>query len=189
MIRRVPLLVLLLCATACAPQQPPTGLSALHKAETWNQARKVYFHATKSPARPDKWDGIRAEAIDVRLYKRPRPDLVIATYGETWFNTTGWDVHVALMGTNDIPVYPGNLYICPNGSYFAVEWVNDNTLAIYYPSGYYPDERDYRTGRSSKSPTFEYEKGTINVKFIAADRSTMVAKEEAMNAKAIKLTN
>jgi len=190
-IRRAHFLVLLLCATACAPQQPPTGLRALQKAETWNQARKVYFHAAKSPARSDKLDGIRGEALDVRLYRGPRPDLVVVTYGETWFNTTGWDVHVALMRTNDVPAYPGNLYICPNGSNFAVDWMNDDTIAIYYPAGYYPDERDYKSGQSTRSSKFEYEKkiGTINVKFIAADRSTMEAKEEAMNAKAIKLTN
>jgi len=189
--RRVHFLALVLCATACAPRQPSTGLRALRNAETWNQARKVYFHATKSPARFDKSDGIRGEAIDVRLYRCPRPELVLVTYGETWFNTTGWDVHLALMRTNDVPTYPGNLYICPNGSHFAVEWMNDDTLAVYYPSGYYPDERDEKSGRSSKSSTFEYEKkiGTINVKFIAADRPTMEAKEEAMNAKAIKLTN
>jgi hypothetical protein len=182
---------LLLCATACAPQQPATGLVALQKTETWNKARKVYFHAAKSPARFDKSDGIRGEAVDVRLYRCPRPDLVVVTYGETWFNTTGWDVHVVLMRTNDVPTYPGNLYICPNGSHFAVDWMNDNTLVIYYPSGCYPDERDYKSGRSSKSSTFEYEKkiGDINVKFIGTDKSTMEVKDEAMNAKVIKLTN
>ena len=92
------------------------------------------------------------------------------------------------MRTNDIPTYPGNVYVCPIDYYFAIEWVDGDTLAIYYPAGYYPDERDYKTGRSTQSAKFQYEKkvGGIDVKFIAADRATMEAKYEAMQAVEIK---
>jgi len=169
----------------CVPQQPPTGLPALHKAETWTQAREVYFHTAKAPPRPYKWDGEKGEIFDVHIYKTPRPDLVLVTYGETYHNTTGWDVHLGIMRTNNIPTYPGNVYVCPvPGFNRAFDWIDDNTLAIYYPAGDYPDQRDHKSGRTTRSPTFEYEKkvGTIDVKFIAADRATMNAKQETMNA-------
>jgi hypothetical protein len=186
---RVLLYGFLLYAAACTPRQPRSSLLELQNPETWNQARELYFHSTKAPVRPYDFEGEKAEIIDVRVYQGPQPDLVIVTYGETYHDTTGWDVHVALMRTNDIPTYPGNVYICPNGFDFAIDWIDTNTMGVYYPAGYYPDKRDYTSGRSTRSPTFQYEKkvGAINVKFIAADKSTMEIRKEAMDAKQLRI--
>jgi len=187
MMKHVLSLGLLLCATACAPQSPPTGLPALQNEVTWNLAREAYFRTAQAPQRPYKWDGEKGEMVDVHVYSFPRPDLVLVTCGETYHNTTGWDIHVVLMKTNEVPAYPGNLYLSPLGSDFAADWLNDSTLEIFYPAGYYPDSRDPKTGAVSKFPDFQYEKQVagISVKFIPADRGTMDAKKEAMSAREI----
>ena len=179
---------LLLCCSACTPQTPPTGLRAIQDGATWTKAREFYFHTNKSPALSYAVDGVTGEIVDVHVYSCPRRDLVVVTYGETYQNTTGWDVHVVLMKTNDVPAYPGNIYFCPNGANFAIDWVNDDTLGIFYPAGYYPDKRDPKTGEVSKFPDFQYEKEVrgITVRFIPADAATMDAKEQAMNTKDIK---
>jgi hypothetical protein len=172
---------------ACAPQAPPAGLQAVRLQRTWNQAREFYFHAVKSPAREYKIDGTKGEIIDVRVYPCPRPELLLVTFGETYHDTTGWEIHVLLMRTNDIPTYPGNVYLCPLDTDFALDWLQDDTLSIYYPAGHYPDVRDFKTGTASKSPSFQYEKKVagITVRFIPADRAVMEAKQEAMRARAI----
>jgi len=184
-------LISVLLFAACAPQPPPIGLDALKKEKTWNRAREVYFHFTKMPERLYKWDGEKGEIFDVHVYQCPRPDLVLLTYGETYYNTTGWDVHVALMKTNDVPAYPGNIYVCPIDSSFAVDWQSQDTLVIVYPDGDYPDKRDYKTGQVTKSPDFQYEKKVsgINVKFLSTDRSTVEAKREAMSARELRVTH
>jgi len=185
MTKQTLLLALTVWWSACAPQNPPTGLPALKKEATWNQAREVYFHSTKTPSRHYKVDGEKGDIIDVHVYSTPRPDLFVVTFGETYHNTTGWDVDVVLMKTNDTPVFPGNVYLCPNGFDFAVDWLNAETLGIFYPAGYYPDNRDPKTGAVSKLPNFQYEKqiAGVTVKFISADRATMEAKQAAMNAR------
>jgi hypothetical protein len=188
---RQAVLISVLLFAACAPQPPPIGLDALKKEKTWNQAREVYFHSTKTPAHFYKVDGEKGEIVDVHVYKCRRSDLVLVTYGETYYNTTGWDVHVALMKTNDVPAYPGNIYVCPIDSSFAVDWQSEDTLVVFYPAGYYPDKRDYKTREVTKSPDFQYEKKVngVDVKFLPADRSTMETKREAMKAKELTTTN
>lgn len=185
MTKQTVLLALTVCWSACAPQNPPTGLPALQTETTWNQARKVYFHATETPSRQYEVDGVKGEIIDVHVYPTPRPDRVVVTFGETYYNTTGWEVHVVLMKTNDIPAYPGNLYVCPIDFNFAVDWFDAKTLGIFYREGSYPDKRDIKTGVISKRPHFQYEKriAGITVKFISADRATLEAKQEAMRTR------
>jgi hypothetical protein len=180
----------LLCScAACTPHAPPTGLKAVQHERTWTQARDVYFHSAKNPERSYKWFGTKGEIIDVRVYPCPRTELLLVTFGETYHNTTGWDIHVLLMRTNDVPTYPGNVYLCPLDTDYALDWINEDTLGIYYPAGYYPDIRDFKTGTATKSPTFHYEKKVagITVKFIPADRATMDAKHETMTARASSL--
>jgi|ERR1041385_4048704 hypothetical protein len=183
-------LALLICCAACTPQKPPTGSQAIQKEATWNQAREVYFHSAKSPERSYEVHGHKGEIVDVHVYPCPRPDLVVITYGETYHNTTEWDVHVVLMKTNDVPTYPGNVYLCPSGSAFALDWVDQDSLGVYFPVGYYPDNRDYRTGAVRRNRLFQYEKkiAGITVKFIPADTATMDAKREVMNTKAINVS-
>jgi hypothetical protein len=176
---------LLLLLTACTPQSPSAGLPALQQAGNWNLAREAYFRSTKAPPRPYKWDGEKGEMVDVHIFSWPRKDLVLVACGETYHNTTGWDIHLALMKTNELPAYPGNLYLCPVGFDFAADWLDDSTLGIFYPRGYYPDHCDPKTGALSKSPNFQYEKQVagINVKFIPADTVTFEAKKAAMSAR------
>ena len=100
---QITFLIPLLCCWACAPQNPPTGLKALHQEATWNQAREVYFHSTQTPARQYKVDSVKGEILDVHIYTTPHPDLVVVTFGETYQNTTGYDVHVV---TDEDERYP-----------------------------------------------------------------------------------
>jgi hypothetical protein len=126
--------------------------------------------------------------VCVQIYSCPQPELVLVTCGETYHNTTGWDVHLALMRTNDVPIYPGNLYVSPLDSDFALDWLNDSTLGIYYLAGSYPDIRDVKTGAVSKRADFQYERQVVgvSVKFIPADPATLKAKRVAMSAREIR---
>ena len=165
-------------------------MQAIQREAPWNKAREVYFHSAKSPERSYKVHGEKGEIVDVHVYPSPRPELVVVTYGETYHNTTGWDVHVALMKLSDVPTYPGNVYLCPNGFDFALEWISRDTLGVYFPEGYYPDNKDYKTGAIRRSRLFQYEKNVagVSVKFIPASPATVDAKREAMNTKAIKVS-
>lgn len=153
----------------------------------WNQAREAYFRIASDPIQPYRMDGVKGKIVDLRFYSTPNPEILLVTFGETYENTTGWDLHVALVPRDGKPVYPGNVHLSPNGADIAVDWIDETTMGVFYRSGYYPDRRDVETGQTARNADFVYERkiGTTSVRFIGVDSREFDERRWSMDSRRI----
>lgn len=156
----------------------------LDSVSKWNEARDAFFKSNKASGWFYEVDGIKGEVIRVQVHPSPDPGTVAITYGETFFNTTGWPIHLTVMKTNDTQRFPGNVFVFDIGQNFALEWEDARTLRINIPDTYFPKPQAFISKSFTRSGDLPYQKTVegISVKVIPLDNMAFEAKMEAAEA-------
>ena len=72
----------------------------------------------------------RGDIIDVRDTPSPDGRYVCTVFGETFYNTTGYDRHIYLRRAGEQRGYPGNVYIVGPGDDLKVSWTSPTNLLV-----------------------------------------------------------
>jgi hypothetical protein len=74
----------------------------------------------------------KGDIIDVHDTPSPDGRYIVTVFGETFYNTTGYDRHVHLRRAGQKRGYPGNVFVVGPGDAVAVAWSSPTNLSVRY---------------------------------------------------------
>jgi len=74
----------------------------------------------------------RGDIIDVHDFTSPDGRNVVTVFGETFYNTTGYNRHVHLRRAGQKPGRPGNVLTVGPGEDVSVSWTSPTNLSVRY---------------------------------------------------------